>query len=116
MRILPFVTCTTLHIIDFSGTAKIQSEKYIDTDGVQKVRIKNFKLKFSVGKGTLKLENLFGGEQALGDAVNQAINSNFDLFLNELMPVVEKGLSDAFHDISNKIVRQFSYDQLFSEK
>jgi len=102
-----------LHIIDFSGTAKVQCEKYIDKDGIQKIRIKNFKLKFSVGKGTLKLENLFGGEKALGDAVNNAINNNFDLFLKELMPIVEKGLSDAFQDIADNIVQQFSYEQLF---
>jgi len=102
-----------LHIIDFSGTAKVQAEKYIDKDGMQKIRIKNFKLKFSVGKGTLKLENLFGGEKALGDAVNNAINNNFDLFLKELMPIVEKGLSDAFQDIADNIVQQFSYEQLF---
>jgi hypothetical protein len=69
-----------------------------------------------VGKGTLKLENLFGGEQALGDAVNHAINNNFDMFLKEIMPIVEKGLSDAFQDIADNIVQQFAYEQLFPNK
>lgn len=77
------------------------------------MRIMDFKLKVSVGTGTLKFDNLFGGDRVLGDAVNSAINNNFDLFIKELMPLVEKALSDAFKTIADNIVGQFTFAQLF---
>lgn len=71
-------------------------------------------MKITVGKGMLILDNLFGGEQALGDVVNSAINNNFQLFLDEILPLLEKALSDAFKITADNIVNQFSYSQLFA--
>lgn len=95
------------------GACKIQVAKYIDENGDEKLRIMDFRMKVSVGNGTLKLDNLFGGERALGDIVNSAINNNFDLFLKELLPIVEKALSDAFQHIAGNIIQQFTFSQLF---
>ena len=99
-------------LVNFSGACKIQIEKYLE-DGEEKMRITDFKLKISVDKGTIKLDNLFGGEQALGDVINSAINNNFDLFLKELSPLVEKALSDSFQNIASSIIQQFTFAQLF---
>lgn len=95
------------------GACKIKGERYFDENGVERIRIIDFKMKISVGKGMLKLDNLFEGEKILGDVVNSAINSNFQLFLREFSPLLEMALSDAFRDISDKIVQQFSFPQLF---
>ncbi|XP_029169773.1 circadian clock-controlled protein [Nylanderia fulva] len=98
---------------DCRGICSIRIERYFDENGVEKARISEFKTKISVGKGTLNLENLFNGEKVLGDVVNSAINNNFDLFLKELSPLVEMALSDAFQQIADNIVQQFSFAQLF---
>ncbi|XP_011690794.1 PREDICTED: protein takeout [Wasmannia auropunctata] len=99
--------------VNFPGACKIQLAKYLDENGDEKLRIMDFRMKVSVGNGTLKLDNLFGGERALGDIVNSAINNNFDLFLKELLPIVEKALSDAFQHIAGNIIQQFTFSQLF---
>ncbi|XP_066598660.1 protein takeout [Prorops nasuta] len=80
------------------------------------LKISEFRLKISIGRGRLHLDNLFGGERVLGDVINSAINSNFDTFIRELQPLVENVLSDAFLEIANSIVGQFTYQQLFPEK
>ncbi|KAL6255418.1 hypothetical protein P5V15_013753 [Pogonomyrmex californicus] len=95
------------------GACKIQVAKYLDENGEEKIRIIDFRMKISVGKGTLKLDNLFGGEQVLGDVINSAINNNFDLFMKELLPLVEKALSDAFQNIAGNIIQQFAFAKLF---
>jgi hypothetical protein len=61
----------------------------------------------------VRLDNLFNGEEVLGNIINSAINNNFDVFMREFMPVVEMALSDAFKDIADNIVQQFSFAQLF---
>lgn len=100
--------------VNFLGACKIQVAKYLDENGEEKMRIMDFRLKISIGKGsTLKLDNLFGGDKILGDVINSAINSNFDLFMKELLPLVEKALSDAFQNIADNIIQQFTFAQLF---
>ncbi|KAL6428585.1 hypothetical protein ACFW04_007899 [Cataglyphis niger] len=98
---------------DCFGTAKIQGERFFDENGIEKIRIADFKMKISVGKGTFKFDNLFNGEQVLGDLINSSINNNFDLFMMEILPFVEIVLSDVFKQISNNIVQQFTLEQLF---
>lgn len=99
--------------VNFPGACKIQVAKYLDENGEEKIRITDFKLKVTIGNGTLKLDNLFGGEQALGDVINSAINNNFNLFLKEFLPLVEVALSDSFQNIADNIVQQFTFAQLF---
>lgn len=101
-----------LYRLNLSGACKIVAEKYIE-DGVEKLRIKDFKMKITIGHGTMTLDNLFNGEQTLGDIVNTTINDNFDLVMKELLPFVEKALSDAFAHTSTSIIEQFSFAQLF---
>ncbi|XP_050456572.1 protein takeout [Cataglyphis hispanica] len=97
------------------GIAKIQSERFFDENGIEKIRVVDFKMKISVDKGTLKFDNLFNGEPILGDLINSSINKNFDLFMVEFLPLVEMALSDAFKKISNNIIQQFSFTQLFPD-
>ncbi|XP_015109264.1 protein takeout [Diachasma alloeum] len=97
---------------DCLGAVKFTAETET-VDGVEYFRVREFELKITVGKGTLRLDNLFGGDKVIGDVVNNAINNNFDAFLKELMPVVERALGRAFRDIGQTIVNQFTYDQLF---
>lgn len=95
------------------GLVKIQAELTKGPDSQTYVKISDLKTKIAVGSGSLKLDNLFGGDPVLGDAVNTAINSNFDTFIDELKPALESGISDTFIKIANSILLQFTYEVLF---
>lgn len=47
------------------------------------------------------------------DVINDTINKNLDMYLKELMPVIEKALASTFLKIGNSIVESYTYDQLF---
>lgn len=85
----------------------------MDKDGMEKVHITDFKMKITVEEATVIFDNLFNGDQVLGDVINSAINSNIHLFLREILPLLDKALSDAFKVTSENIVSQFSSQQLF---
>lgn len=105
----------TGNFTDATGSCKIQMEVVKDASGDDHVHISEFRMRISIRQGTLKLENLFNGDPTLGAVVNNAINSNFEAFIKELQPLIEKTLSQAFVDIGNKIIAQFTYQQLFPE-
>lgn len=98
-----------------TGAVRMQGELTKDEAGEEHIHYSDFRMKISIGKGNLRLENLFGGERTLGDVVNSAINSNFDSFIKELQPLIEKALSEAFLEIANNIVGPFTFKQLFPD-
>lgn len=51
-----------------------------------------------------------------GQIINTAINANFDQFINELRPIIEKALSKFMLESAEKIVSSFPYDELFPLK
>lgn len=94
---------------------KLQMQKSKRNDGENYLKLTDLKTRISVGSGKLNLKNLFGGDPVLGEAVNTAINSNFDSFLQEIKPSVESGISNTFTEIANGILQEFTYEMLFPE-
>jgi hypothetical protein len=105
----------TGNFTDAMGSVKIQAHTYKDGDGRDHLGLTELRMRINIRRGSLRLENLFGGDPTLGTVVNNAINSNFDAFIKELQPLIEKALSAAFVEIGNSIVKPFYYEQLFPE-
>ncbi|XP_051167809.1 protein takeout-like [Leptopilina boulardi] len=104
------------NVTDVGAVVRIKTNMVKNpTTGLDHIEISDFRLKLSITKGTLHLDNLFGGDPVLGEVVNNAINNNFESFIRELQPLIEKALSDAFLEIANSIVRPFSFKQLFPD-
>lgn len=72
-------------------------------------------MKVSVGRARFRLENLFNGDQVLGEIGNQVINENSQLFLDELIPGFEKSLSKTFLDIANGVLTDVTFDEMFPD-
>lgn len=101
---------------DWTSSVFMDVELVKHDDGEDHLNLLSLELKFQVGDGEFLLENLFGGEQIIGDVVNQAINSNFEIFCREVKPIVEKSLGDQFLAIANKVVNPYTYEQMFPTK
>lgn len=123
-------------IADCTGNVRLQFTRKQTSQG-DSVQIKKFQIKIKVGKGSVKLFNLFNGDKALGkllrmgillvsllftffcrylcagDAVNSVINQNFDVVSKDIIPLVEKALQRKLKLIATKITQNFSYDQVF---
>lgn len=84
-------------------------------DGKEHIVLKKLNIKIIVGKGKIKLDNLFGGDRVLGDVINETINQNFEIFSRDIIPLVEKALERIFKNISNKVVEKFTEEQLFPQ-
>lgn len=101
---------------DCKAFVKLQMEMIKGKDDQNYLKLADLQTKIFVGSGSnLKLDNLFGGDPVLGDAINVAINSNFESFLKEIIPLIEIAISNTFTDISNSILKQFPYEKLFPE-
>lgn len=97
------------------GYVKIQGNR-IKKDGVDYVKFKTFQVKIKINDSKLHLNNLFNGDRVLGDVGNQFINENSGLFLNEIIPGLEKSLAKTFTEVANSILKTTTYDEMFPEK
>ena len=102
-----FTNCKALVKLQMQMSKRNNDENYL--------KLTELKTRISVGGGKLNLKNLFGGDPVLGEAVNNAINSNFDSFLKEIKPSIESAISNTFTEIANGILQEFTYEMLFPE-
>lgn len=79
---------------------KLRSTKY-QKNGETYLRFEKLMLKIQIGKNRLNLKNLFNGDPNLGQIGNTFINENSELFLNEIIPGLEKNLADIFQKTAN---------------
>jgi len=88
--------------------------------GIQKRNGKTYlsvdKLKVLVEpeKMTIKLTNLFNGDQALGTNLNQFLNENWSDVWTELQPSVHLAIADIMKSIITTLFKRFAYEDIYA--
>ncbi|KAG5675666.1 hypothetical protein PVAND_005553 [Polypedilum vanderplanki] len=72
-------------------------------------------VKMKVSYAQFELQNLFDNDSFLSKLGNRIINDNYEIFLNELKPGLEKSLGKIFSNIVNNILKNSTYDEMFPE-
>lgn len=101
-------------LVNTKARIKIRGNKY-QKNGQTYLKFEKFNVKAQVADGTFDLQNLFNGDPVLGQVGNQFINENSRLFLDEILPGLEKTLADTFTDIANQILTESTFDELFPD-
>jgi stalled ribosome rescue protein Dom34 len=70
-------------------------------------------MKIQVGKSKIELKNLFDSNPTLGLIGNGFINENSETFVSEIIPSLEKNLSEIFTKAANEVIRDASFDEMF---
>ncbi|XP_075236822.1 protein takeout-like [Lycorma delicatula] len=100
---------------DVVGDVVLKARK-VKREGETYIEFKSIDIDLKIENYSVRLENLFNGDKALGDAVNVALNENKKDFMKALKPIVEKVVGEIVLDIANKITKNFTYDELFPKE
>lgn len=90
--------------------------KVILKNGKQYIQTERFQLDFDTTRLHIKLENLFNGDKALGDNMNQFLNENWRDILNELKPAITFAVEEILKGIINRIFMKIPYSEIFSQE
>ncbi|XP_066598655.1 protein takeout-like [Prorops nasuta] len=116
---------TRVLLLQFIGAGDLTGEFLgYDSDVVMKAKkvfrnndtylsFDKMRIRIKIGKANIHLSNLFNGDPVLGAAGNEVLNSNSELFVDELRPVLEASLAELFTNVANKITKSFTYNELF---
>lgn len=82
-------------------------------NGLEYVKFTKMTMRIQFKDFKLHLDNLFNGDGVLGDVGNTLINNNQELYLNEIVPGLERGLSKKFLNVANEILATATFDEMF---
>ncbi|XP_020803550.1 protein takeout [Drosophila serrata] len=94
------------------ASVKMRGTRYL-RNGQDYVKFTKMTMRIEFKDFKLNLENLFNGDRILGEVGNALINNNQDLYLNEIVPGLEHGLSKKFLDVANEILATATFDEMF---
>ncbi|KAH8403933.1 hypothetical protein KR215_006771, partial [Drosophila sulfurigaster] len=94
------------------AAVKMRGTRYL-RNGLEYVKFTKMTMRIQFKDFKLHLDNLFNGNGVLGEAGNALINDNQDLYLNEIVPGLERGLSKKFLDVANEILATATFDEMF---
>lgn len=84
-----------------------------EINGQKHFVVSKMDIKIKLRKGQISLGELFEGDKILAEVVGQTINQNFELFSQDIIPLIEKSLARIFKRSANKILERFTMAQLF---
>jgi len=96
------------------GIVRLRGQR-VNRNGVEYVAFNQLDVKIQVGKSKFNLDNLFNGDPVLSQVGNAFINENSELFINEMIPGLEKSLSKSFLEMVNVIMKDVTFDELFPD-
>lgn len=91
---------------------KLRGKKY-QKNGQTFIQFEKIQMKIVVGKSKIELKNLFDNQPTLGRIGNGFINENSEYFVSEIIPSLEKNLSDIFTKAANEVIANASLDEMF---
>jgi len=103
---------TVLTLDDVTADVEIVGKDF-KRDGKIFVKITKFGFKLDTKKLSMKFQNLFNGDKALGDNMNRFLNENWSEILNELKPAIQDTFGAAFAEISNRIFTRVPFTDIF---
>lgn len=63
---------------------------------------------------TMNIENLFNGDKALGDNMNQVLNENWKDLYQEIRPQFSKAFGGIIRKIFNQVFATYPYEKFFT--
>lgn len=82
-------------------------------DGKKYYQMNKIKATFDTTRFHMQLSNLFNGDKALGDSMNQFLNDNWEDILKELKPAIIGSFTKIFRAIISNVFENVPYDELF---
>lgn len=94
-------------VIKFIPHVTVKDNKYY-------IQTEKFKIDYDPKGIKLHFSNLFNGNKALGDNMNQFLNENSREILRELKPTISQSVKNLLKNIINDIFRDISYSDIYS--
>lgn len=92
----------------------ITGEPY-EKKGKRYIKIVDYKVSIVPERMTFKFDNLFNGDQRLGDEINKVVNENWDAIFKDVKASYDETFGLIFKDLSNRVFSRVPFNEIFLE-
>ncbi|XP_017469407.1 PREDICTED: protein takeout-like [Rhagoletis zephyria] len=85
-------------------------------DGKTYLSVNKLKVLVEPQRMAIKLTNLFNGDPALGNNLNEFLNQNWQEVWNELQPSIHLAIADIVKNILHTLFKRFAYEDLYADE
>lgn len=75
----------------------------------------DIKVEFNIGNASVKLDNLFNGDDELGSMMNQFLNSNWREITAEIRPALAQSIEHILCGIATQLNEMYDLDDILTE-
>ncbi|KAH8347145.1 hypothetical protein KR059_005813, partial [Drosophila kikkawai] len=98
-------------LINITMRTELIGQEY-QKDGANYLKMNEVNVKYELSDVKIHLDNLFNGDKALGDRMNEFLNENWKALAEEVRPLMTRALKDILSSSVDKLFSSFSYDVL----
>lgn len=99
---------------NYRARIRLVGRKY-PKNGQTYVHFDKLQMKIIPGKTSFELKNLFDNNLALKSIATAIVNENSQYFVPEIIPSLERHLTELYTKTANELIKEFSYDELFPD-
>lgn len=97
--------------VNMAVTADIMGQPF-EKKGEKYLEVTDFKLDIEPERLHMQFDNLFNGDAALGNHMNNFLNENWSIIYKELKPSIADTFGAIFKEISNRIYSRIPYKNI----
>lgn len=101
-----------MHKKDNSTTTEQQQHR----DDGKNDRSCDIKVEFNIGNASVKLDNLFNGDDELGSMMNQFLNNNWREITAEIRPALAESIENILCGIATQLNEMYDLDNIINEE
>lgn len=72
-------------------------------------------MKILAGQTKFELKNLFDNNPAIKTIGTAIVNENSQYFVSEIIPSLERHLTETYSKTANELIKDISYDEMFPD-
>ncbi|XP_055850550.1 protein takeout [Episyrphus balteatus] len=99
------------NLSDVQVLANVVGSRYL-RKGNEHLKIDDVKIRYNIGDTKIHLDNLFNGDNTLGEKMNDFLNENWRSVSEEMRPIMEDAMAEVLRQTTEKLFQIYTYDQL----
>lgn len=101
----------TIFPANIDATVTLKAEKNV-IKNTEYLKVRTLTVAFKIGKGFVRLDDLFNGDKELGETMNTFLNENFQVVSDEMRPPLEDAVAKVLESMADKFFSAYPLVEL----
>lgn len=103
-----------MDLADINMSVSMQAGVHVQNSN-EHLKVNNLFVEFDIGGASIRMENLFNGDQELGATMNTFINENWRSIVSEMRPALGDAVGKLLQGMASQFFEAYTMEQLLPQ-